>query len=315
MESLISVDKVKIKPGFEKRYRCLCGDDYDNFIKYSLAFIKRSLRVNTLKITVEEAKMRLNDKGWRLEQIPWCKEGFWIEHDTGRRDIGNTTEHALGYIYVQEAASMIPPMVLEPKPGDTVLDMCASPGSKSSQIAAMMKNTGILVCNDYKGDRAKPLGINLQRVGATNSIVTMSNGQRIKGREFDKILVDAPCSGTGTIRTSLKTLLIWNERSITNLSVPQKQLLDKAFNLLKQGGVLVYSTCSLEPEENEGIVSYLLEKYPNAKTLPITLDIKRGETVTEFEDKTYHEGVKNTLRIWPQDNNTEGFFVAKIQKN
>lgn len=302
-----------IKPGFEKRYRCLCND-YENFMEYSLSFMRRCVRVNTLKISIDECKKRLNEKGWGLVQIPWCKEGFWIEHDEGRRDIGNTEEHALGYIYVQEAASMLPPIALDPKPGELVLDMCASPGSKSSQMAAMMEGTGLLVCNDYKGLRVMPLAINLQRIGTTNAIVTIMGGQRIKNLLFDKILVDAPCSGTGTIRKSLKTLRMWNENVVKRLASTQKQLIEQAFSLLKPGGVMVYSTCTLEPEEDEGIVSFLLEKYENAKTLPINIDIKRRETMTEFDGKIFHEGVKNALKIWPQDNDTEGFFVCLIQK-
>src|SRR5512138_2113115 len=106
--------EIEIKKGFEERYRLLCGADYDEFMKYSLSFLRRSIRVNTIKSDVKTIKKRLEDKGWTLTPIPWCKEGFWIESE--RRDIGNLEEHALGYIYVQEAASMIPPLVLDPKP-------------------------------------------------------------------------------------------------------------------------------------------------------------------------------------------------------
>lgn len=308
-------ENFDIKPGFEKRYRALCCGDYEQFMEYSLSFMTRCIRINTLKISIEEGKRRLEAKGWQLKQIPWCKEGFWIEHDTGRRDIGNTDEHALGYIYVQEAASMLPPIALNPQPGETILDMCASPGSKSSQIAAMMKNEGVLVCNDYKGLRAKPLGLNMQRVGATNSIVTLMGGQRMDGNVFDKILVDAPCSGTGTIRKSLKTIRMWNENVVRRLSITQKQLLEQAFSILRPGGELVYSTCTLEPEEDEAVVSYLLDKYPNAKTLPIDIEIKRRDVLTEFEGKKYNPGVRNAMKIWPQDNDTEGFFVCRIRKD
>lgn len=307
-------EKFDIKEGFEKRYRLLAGKDYDKFMEYSLSFLNRSIRVNTLKATIEDVKKSLEEKNWVLTQIPWCKEGFWIEHKEGRRDIGNTEEHILGYIYVQEASSMLPPIALDPKPGDIILDMCASPGSKSSQIAAMTNNEGIIVCNDYKGLRAKPLAINLQRVGATNVAISLMDGQRIKGTVFDKILVDAPCSGTGTIRTSLKTIRIWNENVVKRIAITQRQLIETGFNLLKEGGVMVYSTCSLEPEEDESVVSYLLNKYPNAKTLPINIPIKRGEIITEFDGKKFHDGVRNALRIWPQDNDTEGFFVCKIMK-
>ena len=212
---------------------------------------------------------------------------------------------------------MIPPIVLEPKPHDIVLDIAASPGSKTTQIAQYMENKGILIANDYTIERMKPLSINLQRCGVTNAIITLMEGQWFKksGIEFDKILVDAPCSGTGTIRKSLKTIGIWNPDMIRRLSITQKQLLETGFNLLKQDGTLVYSTCSLEPEENEGVVDFLINKYENAKIEDIKLNIKKSNPVLEFENKKYNEEIKKCLRIWPQDNNTEGFFVAKIKKS
>ncbi|NQV08633.1 RsmB/NOP family class I SAM-dependent RNA methyltransferase, partial [Candidatus Woesearchaeota archaeon] len=270
------------------------------------------IRVNTLKISVEECKKRLEALNWILKQIPWCKEGFWIEGE--RRDVGNLKEHLLGYIYIQEAASMIPPVVLVPKPGDKVLDMCAAPGSKTTQLAQYMKNKGVLVCNDYKGMRIKPLGINIQKSGITNNIITLMHGQWFKDHEFDKILVDAPCSGTGTIRKSLKTLRIWNPIMIKRLAGTQKQLIEKAFNNLKKGGMLVYSTCTMEPEEDEGIISHLLNKYKDAEIQDIKLNIKSSKPITEFNKEKYNKEVKKCLRVWPQDNDTEGFFVAKIKK-
>ena len=140
-EKIMDEKEANIKEKFAERYKSLLGEEYDVFIKYSLTFPRRSLRVNTLKISVEELKKRL-EKKWELTQIPWCKQGFWIRHKKGdRRDIGNLIEHQLGFFHVQESASMIPPLVLEPKPHELVLDMCASPGSKSTQIAIMMKNT------------------------------------------------------------------------------------------------------------------------------------------------------------------------------
>lgn len=138
-------EKLEFKQEFVKRYSALT--DFKEFKKYSLSFLRRSIRVNTLKTTIPEIKKRL--KKWELKQIPWCKEGFWVERKD-RRDVGNLLEHHLGYIFVQEAASMIPPLVLKPKPGEIVLDMCASPGSKTTQIAQYMKNQGLLIANDYK---------------------------------------------------------------------------------------------------------------------------------------------------------------------
>ena len=307
-------ENIEIKPAFRERYEKLTN--WNAFIDVSLQFLRRSIRVNTIKSTIADVKKSLDTQGWNLTPVPWCKEGFFVEHRQQRRDIGNCREHGLGYFYVQEAASMIPPIVLEPKPEDIILDMCASPGSKATQIGMYMQNKGCLVANDITGVRLQPLGINLQRCGLTNSVITMMNGLSFrKGEyEFDRVLVDAPCSGTGTIRKSFKTFRIWNPLMIRRLSVTQKKLLQKGFDLLKPGGVVVYSTCTLEPQEDEEVVSALLENNDNASLEEIKLDIKKSKTVKEFDGKKYDNNVKKCLRLWPQDNDTEGFFVAKIKK-
>ncbi len=304
-------EKLKVKPAFEERYRSLLGDRYDEFMDYSLSFLRRSIRVNTLKSSVDAVKDRLSGN-WKLEQIPWCPEGMWLESE--RRDVGNLVEHQLGYIYVQEAVSMIPPLVLEPKPGEVVLDMCASPGSKASQIGQYMQDQGVLVANDIKAARLRPLGLNLQRVGLRSAVITMMEGQRMRGLEFDRILVDAPCTGTGTIRKSLKTLLMWNPGMVRRLARIQKSLVSTAWGMLKPGGTLVYSTCTLEPEEDEGVVNHLLSEQLDAEIQPIGLQLKRSEPITGFEGVHYRPEVKKALRLWPQDNDTEGFFVAKFRK-
>ena len=311
-EQIPSTENFVFKPAFIERYSQLT--DWEQFKKYSLSFLRRSIRVNTLLGTVKEVKKSIEAKGWKLTPIPWCKEGFWIEHDE-RRDVGNLFEYHIGKIYVQEAASMIPPLVLQPKPGDLVLDMAASPGSKTTQMAAMMKNEGLLVANDYKGDRLQSLGINLQRSLVHNCVITLMRGQGIKDMQFDKILLDAPCSGTGAIRKSLKTISIWNAGMITKLAREQKELIEVAFQNLRPGGEMVYSTCSVEPEENEEVVSYLLQKHEDAEIVKVTLPgLKLSPPIMEFKKEKYHPSVKHTIRIWPQDNDTEGFFVAKIRK-
>src|SRR3989344_5349695 len=137
--------EIEFKQKFIDRYSKLT--DWEEYKKVSLSFLNRSIRVNTLKISIKELKSRL-EKNWNLEQVPWCKEGFWIEHGKKeRRDIGNLIEHSLGYFYTQEAASMIPPLALNPKPGEVILDIAASPGSKTTQIAQCMKNEGLLIAN------------------------------------------------------------------------------------------------------------------------------------------------------------------------
>jgi NOL1/NOP2/sun family putative RNA methylase len=227
--------------------------------------------------------------------------------------VGNLTEHVLGYIYVQEAASMIPPVVLDPQPGERILDMCAAPGSKTTQIAQYMQNKGILVANDSDGLRLAALGINVQRCGITNCAVTHMQGRMFQEMEFDRVLLDAPCSGTGTIRKSLKTINMWNPNMVRRIAGTQRQLILTAFDLLVSGGTMVYSTCSLEPEEDEGIIDFLLS-HRDAKIETIKLDIHKSNPVTSFEGKEFNPAVKKCLRLFPQDNDTEGFFVTKITK-
>src|SRR3989344_795629 len=303
--------EIEFKEKFIERYNKLT--DFELFKKYSLSFLRRSIRVNTLKKPIKEVADSIKEKGWKLTQVPWCEEGFWIESE--RRDVGNLEEHMLGYIYIQEAASMIPPIVLEPKENEIILDSCAAPGSKTTQIAQYMKNTGLLIANDFKTERIKSLGLNTQRMGLTNVVITLMKGEWFKGMQFDRILVDAPCTGTGTIRKSLKTLRMWNPNMVKRLSITQKQLVETAFNILKPGGTMVYSTCSLEPHEDEAVVDFLVNKFENARLEEVNLPgLKRSEPILEFEKEKYSDEIKKCLRIWPQDNDTEGFFVAKIRK-
>ncbi len=300
---------IIFKENFLERYSKLT--DIESFKEITIKELRRSIRVNTLKISIDDLKERLKER-WTLEQVPWCKEGFFISGE--RKDIGNLIEHSLGYFYIQEAASMIPALVLEPEVNDLILDMAASPGSKTTHLAALMKNQGLIVANDYKGERIKALGINLQRCGISNSIITLMNGMQFKNFQFDRVLLDAPCSGTGTIRKSLKTLKIYNTKMITKLASMQKRLIENAFLNLREKGTLVYSTCSLEPEENESVVNYLLGKNKDARLQDINIKLNRSSPVLEFDREVYGPEIKKCLRIWPQDNNTEGFFVAKITK-
>lgn len=311
-QQIPTTETIVFKKDFIDRYSKLT--DWEQFKQYSLSFLRRSIRINTLFGTVKEIKTNIEKKGWILEPIPWCSEGFWISYPE-RRDVGNLLEHHLGMIYVQEAASMIPPLILSPKPGDLVLDMCAAPGSKTTQMGAMMHSTGLIVANDYKGQRLQSLGINLQRSCLTNVMITLMHGKRFYQFQFDKILLDAPCSGTGTIRKSLKTITIWNAGMISKLARQQKELIQRAFENLKPGGEMVYSTCSVEPEEDEGVVDFVLKTFPSADIIKVKLPgLKTSPPVIEFNGIKYDDRVKDTLRIWPQDNDTEGFFIAKIKK-
>ena len=315
----VDESSIKIDPKFEERYKIILGDRYEEFISVSLTPLNKAIRINTLKISKQDFLKRFSDN-FVFRQVPWCDEGFWLNHKAdGRYDLGNIVEHALGYFYVQDPASMIPPVVLDPKPGEFILDMCAAPGSKSTQIAQYMKGKGVLFLNDSMPDRLKALEINVRRMGITNAILTYLQGTHLtklirNNILFDKILLDAPCSGSGTIRKSYKTLLKYSTNFVKTMSSTQRKLIDAAYELLKPGGTLVYSTCTLEPDENEGIISYFLEKHNDVFTEEINIPLKRSEVFLDWNGEKYNSGVKNCLRIYPQDNDTEGFFVCKIRK-
>lgn len=297
----------EFKEKFLEKYSKLT--DIDKFCEYCLKRLNKSIRVNTLKISINELKEKLNE--YEFKQVPWCKEGFWIKGP--RTDLGNLIEHSLGYFYVQEAASMIPPVVLNPKEDEILLDLAAAPGSKTTQMAAMMNNKGIIIANDIKYDRLKALSINLQRSGIMNTIITLKSNYSFREMRFDKILLDAPCSGSGAIRKSLLTLKIWNNNMIVKLSNDQKRLILNAFDSLKEDGTLVYSTCSIDPEEDEGVIDFLL-KNREAKIEKINLDIKKSNIILDYGKEHFNDEINKCLRIWPQDNDTEGFFIAKIKK-
>ncbi len=233
-------------------------------------------------------------------------------------ELGNAIEHILGYYYIQEISSMLPPIALDPKPGELVLDLFASPGSKTTQIASMMQNQGTLIANELKLDRIKILTSNLERCGVTNTIVSRkdaiafcANLSKSSLPKFDKILLDVPCSGEGTLRSSPKTFLMWNHKVIEKLSRQQKKFFAFALRCLKLNGTLVYSTCTHAPEENEEIIDFALKNFP-VKLETLALPIKCRQGITEWNTQQFSNELKKTCRIYPQDNDSEGFFVAKL---
>jgi NOL1/NOP2/sun family putative RNA methylase len=215
---------------------------------------------------------------------------------------------------------MLPMMALRPEPEDLVLDLCASPGSKTTQAAAMMGNTGTIIANEISMGRIGILNSNLERCGVMNTMVTRKEGSALCERflkktqfKFDKILVDAPCSGEGTLRKSPKTFQMWNIHMIKKIARTQRDLAEAALRILKVGGTMIYSTCTLAPEEDEMIVNHLLEKF-DIQIEKLTLPLKFRCGVCEWEGKELNKSVENCLRLYPQDNDTDGFFVAKITK-
>jgi len=227
--------------------------------------------------------------------------------------ISKEVEHILGYIFIQDASSMIPPIVLDPKPDELILDLCAAPGAKTTQMAQMTGNNGLIIANDIGLKRIKALTSNLQRMGVMNTIVISVDGRVLWKKidfKFDKILLDVPCSASGTY--NLENTKRISERLLRYLSGVQKALLKSAYNMLKEDGIMVYSTCSLEPEENEAVIDYVL------KNLSVELEeikIKGIETIDGFtfwNEMRFDESLRKTKRVIKKGQ--EGFFIAKLRK-
>jgi len=235
-------------------------------------------------------------------------------------ELGRSLEHVLGYYYVQELASMLPVFALAPKPGEIVVDLAAAPGSKTTQIAAAMENTGTVLANEISLGRIKILASNLERCGVSNTIITKKEGSAFCNRlskkniKVDRILIDAPCSGEGTIRDKPKTLIMWNPNTIKALSGVQKQLINSAMKILKKGGTMIYSTCTHAPEENEEIIDHALKNFPDLEIVPINLPLDSEPGIKEWEGKEYDKRVKFGCRFSPHKTNTEGFFLAKFRR-
>jgi len=272
---------------FLQRYKDQLGKEYPELEK-NLGFRPlQSIRVNTLKIKEEELVRRLQEKQVKVEKISWLKNGYDIIKTPF--NIVSSSEYLQGYFFIQEKASQLPVKILNPKPEDLVLDCCAAPGAKTTQIAQEMQNKGRLVAMDFKQERIYALKNNMERCGVKNAILYHHDARNIEslGLKFDKILVDAPCSGNFTQEKDW-----FSKRKIQDVEFnvkKQKTILQSAINSLKPKGTLVYSTCSLETEEDEGIIEWALKN---------------------FEVKA-----EGATKLWPHRNKTQGFFAAKLKKS
>ena len=263
--------------------------------------LKTSIRVNNLKIDDKTLVKRLKQRKITLAKSPWLDHGYYSESEFSA---GSTQEYLQGYYYVQEAAAQVPAMILNPDKDDVVLDMCAAPGGKTCQLAQYMDNKGTLIALDNNKPRLASLKNNLERLGIANTLIYNLDAKYIDSLDvkFDKILLDAPCSG------NFCTDRNWfGKRTIEGVkqkAKQQKDLLKAAVSALKPAGELVYSTCSLEPEENEEVIEWALETL-GIELLPVELDAG-SPGLTQKTSKC--------LRFWPNKDKTEGFFLAKLKK-
>ncbi|EKZ8662314.1 16S rRNA (cytosine(1407)-C(5))-methyltransferase RsmF [Vibrio alginolyticus] len=283
----------------------------EDFIASCQKPLRKSIRVNTLKITVEAFLERAETKGWKLSPVPWCDTGFWIEADESVVPLGNTAEHMSGLFYIQEASSMMPvsALFMNDESYDAVLDTAAAPGSKTTQIAALMNNEGVLVANEYAASRVKVLHANVERCGVRNAALSNFDGRVFGGwlpEQFDAVLLDAPCSGEGTVRKDEDAMKNWTQASVLDIADTQKDLIESAFHALKPGGVMVYSTCTLSTEENQQVCHHLKETFGDA------VEFESLENLFENAEAALTE--EGFLHIFPQVYDCEGFFVARIRK-
>jgi len=311
--------KYELKPRFKQRLQTLMPneEDFKNFEEIIHIPLKNFIRCNTIKLSPNELINRLSKK-WKVEQ-PFSNnpEILLINSQLQPGELGNSIEHILGYYYIQEISSMLPIIALNPQPNEFILDLFASPGSKTTQIASYMQNQGTILANDLKLQRIKILSANLERCGVTNTIISRKDAIALCAKlssskiKFDKILLDAPCSGEGTLRSNPKTFLIWNNNIIEKLSRQQKKFLAFALKCLKQGGTLVYSTCTHAPEENESVISFALNNFP-VKIETLSLPLKYRPAIHQWNKEIFHPETQKACRIYPQDNDSEGFFLAKL---
>ncbi|MBI5148766.1 RsmB/NOP family class I SAM-dependent RNA methyltransferase [Candidatus Pacearchaeota archaeon] len=304
------------KSQFQERIKLLMGEEAEQYFEYFRKPLQNFIRCNTLKISPEELKKKLEKKWQIIQPYHEYPEIILVKSGLMPGELGKAVEHLMGYYYIQDVSSMMPPIALDPTETDFVLDITAAPGSKTTQIAARMKNSGLLIANDIRIDRINILASNMERCGVTNTVITREDAVNLcrkleKRMKFDKILLDTSCSGEG-IR-DLKTFEIWNPNMIEKFSRQQKRLLAVVLSILKDGGELVYSTCTLTPEENESVIQFALDNF-NVKVEEIELPLKSREGINEWRGEKFSSEMKEVHRIYPQDNNSEGFFVAKLRK-
>merc|ERR1719412_1371524 len=276
-----------------------------------------TIRTNTLKTRRRDLAQALINRGVNLDPVgKWSKVGLVIY--SASVPLGATPEYLAGHYILQGASSLLPVMSLAPQEGERILDMASAPGGKTTHIAAIMKNTGMILANDANKDRCKAVVGNLHRLGITNTVVCNHDGRKLPTvmKGFDRVLLDAPCSGTGVISKDPSAKTSKDAQDIHLCSHLQKELILAAVDCLdhksKTGGYLVYSTCSVLPEENENVVDYVLRKR-HVKLVPTGLDFG-VEGFTKYREKRYHPSLNLCRRYYPHTHNMDGFFVAKIKK-
>lgn len=296
---------------FTDRMKKMLGEEFEDFLASYEKKKSQALRVNTLKGSREKFTEL---SPFSLVPVLWEKNGFYYEEEERP---GKHPYHEAGVYYIQEASAQVPVPYLDVKPGERVLDLCAAPGGKSTQIAAALKGEGLLICNEIHPQRARILSENIERMGIGNALVTNESPRTLAdtfSEYFDKILVDAPCSGEGMFRKNEEAVAEWSTENVAVCAKRQDEILDCAAKMLRPGGRLVYSTCTFAPEENEGSISRFLKRNGEFRIIdvPKTEGMMCGRADWIEEPA---EGLEKTIRLFPHKINGEGHFAAVLEKS
>ncbi len=312
---MVNPSTLPLPPAFVERMASLLGDEFTSFLQSYTQPPVVGLRVNTLKISLEDF-LRLCP--FRLVPVPWCPAGFRVGDES---QPGKHPYHAAGLYYLQDPSAMAAAEALAPSPGEKVLDLAAAPGGKSTHLAALMRDAGLLVANEIHPRRVWELAGNLERWGARNAIITQEAPQRLAehfGAYFDRILLDAPCSGEGMFRRSENARREWAPTLLNSCALRQESLLATAARLLRPGGSLLYATCTFAPEENEAVVDRFLSNHPDFEIA--TLEWKPGyapgrpDWATAITGNPPKEALTRAVRLWPHRLGGEGHFLALLRK-
>lgn len=302
---------MNLPEAFVQKMRRLLGADYENYEKCFEEPRHYGLRVNTAKISVEEF---LRIAPWPLRRVPWISNGFY--YDGEQDQPARHPYYFAGLYYLQEPSAMTPADRLPVEPGDRVLDVCAAPGGKATELGAKLNGRGVLAANDLSSSRAKGLLKNLELFGIGNMLVLSEEPGKLVpcfSEYFDKILIDAPCSGEGMFRKDKKMIRAWEEHGPEFFSKIQKSIITQAAQMLAPGGMLLYSTCTFDPEENEKIIEYLIREYPEFELCDIRPYSGFSPGMPEETDSR-NPRLTQTVRIFPHRMEGEGHFLALLRK-
>ena len=304
-------DTMELPSAFKERMKDMLKEEYNDFIESYDRERSQGLRLNLLKTGREEF---MESSPFTLEPVPWAGEGFYY----GSADRpGRHPFHEAGVYYIQEPSAMAVVTFLDPRPGDRVLDLCAAPGGKTTQIASALQGQGFLLSNEIHPARAKILSQNVERMGVRNAVVTNEDSGRLAGffpEFFDRIAVDAPCSGEGMFRKDEEAVREWSPGNVERCAVRQQEILGNAARMLKPGGRLVYSTCTFAPMENEMTIGRFLESHPEFSVEQTKAYEGLSKGVKEWGTGAVG-GIENTVRIWPQRTKGEGHYIAVLKKD